>query len=125
MLRERAAFADTLVQATADSAERGRVRGHRVRAVPAHRRVRRHLRGLTEVVGWFTSPIAGATDPPEVVYGELPLGPASRLRFADQPAQRMQIQQPPHDPSPGPHRDPDTDPAIAACSYAAEIPAPR
>jgi hypothetical protein len=91
---EIAAFADTLVQATADSAERGATVAIAFAPYPrtgesGRIEVRDYVPGpqmpqlpeLSEVVDWLTSPIAGATDPPEVVYGELPLGPAVRLRF--------------------------------------------
>jgi len=36
---------------------------------------------LSEVVDWLAAPIGGATEKPDVVYGELPLGPAARLKF--------------------------------------------
>ncbi|MEY9930681.1 hypothetical protein ABH926_005328 [Catenulispora sp. GP43] len=91
---EIAEFAEALVEATADSAERGATLAIMFAPYPrtgesGRIEVRDYVPGegmpevpeLTEVVQWFTSPISGATDPPEVVYGELPIGPAVRLRF--------------------------------------------
>jgi hypothetical protein len=91
---EIASFADTLVQATADSAERGASlaivfapypRGGESGRIEVRDYVPSagmpQLPELSEVVQWLSSPAGGATDPPEVVYGELPLGPAARLRF--------------------------------------------
>lgn len=91
---EIAKFADALVQATADSEERGATLAIVFAPYPrigesGRIEVRDYVAGdgmpelpeLSEVVEWLTSPIGGATDPPEVVYGELPIGPAARLRF--------------------------------------------
>lgn len=87
-------FADMLREATADSAERGatlailwvpyplggeagriEVRDYTVSPMMPQ------LPELSEVVDWLASPGAGAAEKPEVVYGELPLGPAVRLKF--------------------------------------------
>lgn len=91
---EIASFADTLVQATADSAERGASLAIVFAPYPRSGESGRievrdyvpsagmpQLPELTEVVQWLSSPAGGATEAPEVVYGELPLGPAARLRF--------------------------------------------
>ncbi|MEY9904900.1 hypothetical protein ABIA35_001116 [Catenulispora sp. MAP12-49] len=91
---EIASFAEALVEATADSAERGATLAIMFAPYPRTGESGRievrdyvpsqgmpQIPALTEVVQWFASPIGGATDPPEVVYGELPIGPAARLRF--------------------------------------------
>lgn len=91
---EIAQFADALVQATADSEERGATLAIMFAPYPRTGESGRievrdyvptdgmpELPELTEVVSWFASPIGGATDAPDVVYGQLPIGPAARLRF--------------------------------------------
>jgi hypothetical protein len=87
-------FSDMLLQATADSAQRGATLAilwvpYALGGEAGRIEVRDYatspmmpeLPELSDVVDWLTSPAAGATDKPEVVYGELPLGPAVRLKF--------------------------------------------
>ena len=88
------AYADMLVAATADSEERGATLAIVFAPYPSAGEVGRievldyvpsagmpELPELSEIVDWLSSPAGGAADRPEIVYGELPLGPAARLKF--------------------------------------------
>ena len=87
-------FAAMLVEATADSEKRGADLAILWSPYPLGGEAGRievrdyatspmmpELPELSEVVDWLASPVGGAMDKPDVVYGELPLGPAARLKF--------------------------------------------
>jgi hypothetical protein len=87
-------FAQMLLDATADSEKRGADMAILWSPYPLGGEAGRieirdyasspmmpELPELSEVVEWLASPIGGATEKPDVVYGELPLGPAARLKF--------------------------------------------
>jgi hypothetical protein len=87
-------FAAMLLQASADSSKRGADMAFVWAPYPlggeaARIEVRDYVASpmmpqlpeLSEVVEWLSSPVGGATQKPEVVYGQLPLGPAARLKF--------------------------------------------
>lgn len=87
-------FAQMLLEATADSEKRGADMAILWAPYPLGGEAGRieirdyasspmmpELPELSEVVQWLASPIGGATEQPDIVYGELPLGPAARLKF--------------------------------------------
>jgi hypothetical protein len=87
-------FATMLLEATADSEKRGADLAILWSPYPLGGEAGRieirdyassptmpELPELSEVVEWLASPVGGATEKPDIVYGELPLGPAARLKF--------------------------------------------
>ncbi|MBS2533553.1 hypothetical protein KGQ20_12305 [Catenulispora sp. NF23] len=89
-----AEFADVLLTAGTDSEQRGATLAFWYSPFPTGGEVARievrdyvpserqpDVPELATVVDWFASPLAGAMEEPEVVYGETPLGPAARLKM--------------------------------------------